>query len=259
MSYLNNVQLILIGLIFVWSGFVRSGLGFGGAVLSLPLLLLVHNDPLLFLPIIAVHLVFFSSWITFTSIKNQQNTKIIIRTSPDWVFLKKALAIMIIPKLFGLLGLITLSPKIMSSFVFIVVLVYSLGFILNKPLKSKNKWVEKILLALGGYVSGTSLTGAPLIIPVFATNVRKNQLRSTLFALWLILVILKLISFIIFNINLQLIHHFWLFPCAVIGHYFGNKLHKYFLKKENTTFFRFLGITLLLVSLIGLLNQYLFI
>ncbi|HRQ57795.1 MAG TPA: hypothetical protein PLN31_10285 [Azoarcus taiwanensis] len=41
-------QCVLIGLIFVWSGFVRTGLGFGGAVLALPFLLLVHNDPLVF-------------------------------------------------------------------------------------------------------------------------------------------------------------------------------------------------------------------
>ena len=50
MEHLAPVQLVLIGLVFVWSGFVRSGLGFGGAVLALPFLLLIHNDPLLFLP-----------------------------------------------------------------------------------------------------------------------------------------------------------------------------------------------------------------
>ena len=32
MSDLSVVQYILIALIFVWSGFVRSGLGFGGAM-----------------------------------------------------------------------------------------------------------------------------------------------------------------------------------------------------------------------------------
>ena len=56
-------QYALIGIIFVWSGFVRSGLGFGGAVLALPFLLLVLNEPLVFLPIISIHLLVFSSWI----------------------------------------------------------------------------------------------------------------------------------------------------------------------------------------------------
>ena len=61
MSDLTVVQYILIALIFVWSGFVRSGLGFGGAVLSLPFLLLVLDEPLVFLPLISIHLLVFSS------------------------------------------------------------------------------------------------------------------------------------------------------------------------------------------------------
>ncbi len=60
-----------IALIFVWSGFVRSGLGFGGAVLALPFLLLVVNDPVVFLPIIAVQLVLFSSLIMWQSTQGQ--------------------------------------------------------------------------------------------------------------------------------------------------------------------------------------------
>jgi uncharacterized protein len=38
-------QAILIALVFVWAGFVRTGLGFGGAALGLPLMLFIHNDP----------------------------------------------------------------------------------------------------------------------------------------------------------------------------------------------------------------------
>jgi len=34
MEGLENWQLLAIALLFVWSGFVRSGLGFGGAVLT---------------------------------------------------------------------------------------------------------------------------------------------------------------------------------------------------------------------------------
>lgn len=60
MEGLETWQLVVIGLLFVWGGFVRSGLGFGGAVLTLPFLLMVYNAPLVFLPIIAIHLLFFS-------------------------------------------------------------------------------------------------------------------------------------------------------------------------------------------------------
>ncbi|MEM6774930.1 MAG: sulfite exporter TauE/SafE family protein, partial [Pseudomonadota bacterium] len=35
-----------IALLFVWGGFVRSGLGFGGAVLTLPFLLMIRDEPL---------------------------------------------------------------------------------------------------------------------------------------------------------------------------------------------------------------------
>ena len=50
MSELSVLQYCLIALIFIWSGFVRSGLGFGGAVLSLLFLLMyiayhITSDP----------------------------------------------------------------------------------------------------------------------------------------------------------------------------------------------------------------------
>ena len=58
---LGAAQWIAAGAIFVWSGFVRAGLGFGGAVLALPLLLMVDNAPLFWLPILSVHLLVFTA------------------------------------------------------------------------------------------------------------------------------------------------------------------------------------------------------
>jgi len=72
MSDLEWYQYGLIGLLFVWSGIVRSGFGFGGAVFALPFLLLIDNQPLVFLPIIAVHLLVFSS---LTVYQNQKKKK----------------------------------------------------------------------------------------------------------------------------------------------------------------------------------------
>ena len=46
MADLTTWEYIAFGLIFLWSGFVRSGLGFGGAALALPLLLLLVANPL---------------------------------------------------------------------------------------------------------------------------------------------------------------------------------------------------------------------
>jgi len=66
----NLYQTVAVALLFIWTGFVRTGLGFGGAALGLPLLLFVSNQPLLWLPIISVHLLFFSGLTLFTRLNN---------------------------------------------------------------------------------------------------------------------------------------------------------------------------------------------
>ena len=198
-------QYVLIALIFVWSGFVRSGLGFGGAVLSLPFLLLIIDDPLIFLPIIAVHLLVFSSVITLGNhFKSQREGSSGLSDNVDWSYLKRSLKVMIIPKLIGVFGLLTLPNEIMSALIFIIVIIYSIGYILNKPFKSNRPWLDNLFLILGGYVSGTSLIAAPLVIAVYASHVAKHQLRDTLFVLWFILVVIKLGSFLIVDVDLQL-------------------------------------------------------
>ncbi len=185
MENLSWVQIILIGIIFVWSGFVRSGLGFGGAVLSLPFLLLIVNDPLIFLPLIAVQLLLSSGWIIWKShVRHRESSHgAPVESYIDWGYLKKGLKIMIIPKIIGVVGLLTLSPKLMSMIILIIVSAYSIGYIINRPIQHKSKWIDVGMLSLGGYISGTSLTSAPLVIPVFAQYVPKHKLRDTLFVL----------------------------------------------------------------------------
>ncbi|MEC4766001.1 sulfite exporter TauE/SafE family protein [Halomonas sp. CUBES01] len=250
-------QYALIGLIFAWSGFVRTSLGFGGAVLALPFLLLVVNEPLVFLPIIAIHLLIFSSWIAWRGHRQVQQAGA-STTSPesniDWGYLSRALKIMIIPKLIGVVGLLTLPAQVMTSIIFGIVIIYAIGYVLNKPFKSNNKYVDYVLLAFGGYVSGTSLIGAPLIVAVFATHVAKEQLRDTLFVLWFILVVIKMVSFLIAGVDLQLIHQLWLLPCAFMGHLAGEKAHRYMLKADTGLFFRVLGAVLIVVSVVGLIH-----
>ena len=56
----TSLELSFVALIFCWSGFVRTGLGFGGAALGLPLMMLVGGSPIDWLPIIGIHLLFFS-------------------------------------------------------------------------------------------------------------------------------------------------------------------------------------------------------
>jgi hypothetical protein len=251
MDSLTLGQQILIGLIFVWSGFVRSGLGFGGSVLSLPFFLLVIDDPLIVLPPIAIHLLIFSTWITLKgALEARSNAG--MESTIDWAFLRKALRIMIIPKLIGVIGLLTISGQVMSVVIFCIISAYAVGYIMNRPIQSKSPWVDRALLATGGYVSGASLTGAPLIIPVFANHVAKHQLRNTLFVLWFILVVIKMASFLVAGVDLQLEHQVWLFPCALLGHLAGDRLHSRLVRAETPTFFRVLGFVLLLTGAIGI-------
>ncbi|MCV2401992.1 sulfite exporter TauE/SafE family protein [Marinomonas sp. C2222] len=253
----------LIGIIFIWSGFVRSGLGFGGAVLSLPFLLLVENDPLLFLPIISIHLLIFSSWIAIKGARSAKKEAAVGQSDSsraegniDWRYLKKALKIMIIPKLIGVFGLLTLPNDIVTGVIFVIVAVFAVSYIINKPFQSNNKVLDTTFLMLGGYVSGTSLIGAPLIVSVFATKVARHQLRDTLFVLWFILVMIKMSSFLIAGIDLQLIHQLWLLPCALIGHVFGQRLHEKIKQAETPVFFQYIGVALLVVCSFGMYSTF---
>jgi len=253
---LSWYQLVLVALVFVWSGFVRSGLGFGGAVLSLPFLLLIDNRPLVYLPIISIHLLVFSSaiWIQNHYQRRQGKLPPELAGGVDWVYLKKSLVIMIIPKLIGVLGLLTLPAELMSKIIFVIVGAYGISYIINKPFTSNSKWLDTGLLVLGAYISGTSLIGAPLIMIVFARHVSRYQLRDTLFALWFILVLIKLSAFIVAGVDLQWVHHTWLLPCAAIGHFVGLRFHAFIMRADQRVFFRALGSALLLVSVLGLLK-----
>ncbi len=255
MESLAWYQYAAIGLIFVWSGFVRSGLGFGGAVLALPFLLLIVNDPLVFLPLIAAHLIFFSTLIMIQSTQKQGTTQ---SNTINWRYLRRSMGIMIVPKIAGVIGLLTLPPVIMSTIIFLIVIAYAIGYIINRPIQIKTKFQEYGFLGLGAYVSGTSLTGAPLIVPVVASHVEKHELRNTLFVLWWILTLIKLASFVVAGIDLQLVHHLWLLPCAFVGHLLGNRMHNYLIEQETPIFFRVLGIALVIVSLTGLIKPLLF-
>lgn len=261
MADLSFYQYVLIALIFAWSGFVRSGLGFGGAVMSLPFLLLIDNQPLVYLPIIAVHLLFFSALTVGQNWRKHKREALagVAQQSGgtvDWRYLKKALAIMIVPKMIGVLGLLTLPASLMTGIIFVIVSVYALSYIFNKPFRSSHPLLDNFFLMLGAYISGTSLIGAPLIIAVFATHVAKHLLRDTLFVLWFILVTIKMAAFIYADVDLQLIHHLWLLPAATVGHLVGLRFHQKIAQGDPRLFYRWLGAALLVVSLFGVVSLF---
>ena len=233
-------QSLVVALLFVWAGFVRTGLGFGGAALGLPLMLFVHNDPRLWLPIISVHLLFFSGLTLRTRLHNV-----------DWRYLRRSSAYIIPPAIAGVFGLLNLPILWLNFFIYAITLFYGMMWLFNRAITSSRQWVDKVLLVLGGYIAGTSLTGAPLMVAVYMRNVSKDKLRDTLFVLWFILVSIKMATFIAFSVNLHFVTALMLLPVAAVGHVIGLKAHAAIMR--NDLFFkRWIGGGLVVVSSLGL-------
>lgn len=233
-------QTLAVALLFVWAGFVRTGLGFGGAALGLPLMLFVHNDPLLWLPIISTHLLFFSALTLRTRLNNV-----------DWRYLRRSSVYIIPPAIIGVFGLVSLPTLWLNVFIYSITLFYGLTWLFNRAIESRKNWVDKVLLVLGGYVAGTSLTGAPLMVAVYMRNVSRDRLRDTLFVLWFILVSIKMTTFIALSVDLHFPAALMLIPVAAIGHMLGLKAHDAIMRND-LLFKRWIGGGLVIVSTLGL-------
>lgn len=236
------LEILLIGLLFMWAGFVRSGLGFGGAALGLPLMLFVYDQPLYWLPIIGTHLLFFSALTLRTRLNNV-----------DWSYLRRALIYILPATLVGVFGLLNLPNQWLVIFVYSITLFYALTWLMNWAIQSSNNWLDRFLLLTGGYVAGTSLTGAPLMVAVFMRHVTGQQLRNTLFVLWFVLVTIKMSTFAALGVDLHFMTAIGLIPVAAIGHVLGLKAHDRILQNDQS-FKRVLGMVLALISIAGLWN-----
>ncbi len=238
----DATSLVLVGLIFLWTGFVRTGLGFGGAAIGLPLMLLIGGSPVYWLPIIGIHLLFFSSLTLFKSIKRV-----------DWRYLKQSLLWIIPPTLVGVAGLLSLPDQVVIVFIYLITIFYATTWIFNQKISSEKPWVDKLLLILGGYVAGTSLTGAPLIVAVYIRHVAKEYLRNTLFVLWFVLVSIKMVTFVAMGVEIDWGFSLALIPVAAIGHVIGIKAHQKIIENDQV-FKKWVGSMLLLISSFGLLK-----
>jgi hypothetical protein len=238
----STSQIALTLLVFIWSGFVRSGLGFGGAALGLPLMLFINDQPLFWLPVIGTHLLLFSALTLRTRINNV-----------DWIYLKKSAVLIVPAALVGVFGLITLPKQWLLVFIYSVSLFYALMWMFNIAINSNKGWADKVLLIIGGYVAGTSLTGAPLMVAVFMRNVAASQLRNTLFVLWFVLVAIKLTTFVAMGVTLHWQTALLLLPAAAIGHVIGLKVHDAIMKNDRL-FKQVIGGVLVVVSTLGLWN-----
>ena len=236
----SSLELAIISLIFVWIGFVRTGLGFGGAVLGLPLLILVSGSPIDWLTIIGIHLLFFSAIALVNALK-----------TIDWSYLKKSLPWILPSKIIGVIGLISLPPTVMTLIVYSITFFYALTWAMNFNIASREGWVSRVLLILGGYISGTSLNGAPLLVAVYMQNIDIKKLRNTLFVLWFLLVTIKMGAFVIVDVYINWQFSLMLIPVAALGHFIGLKAHDQIIEND-TQFKRWMGGVLILICLAGL-------
>ena len=234
--------MIFTALLFMWAGFVRTGLGFGGAALGLPLMLFIVDQPIYWLPIIGFHLLFFSAITLRTRLNNV-----------DWSYLKHSCGYIIPPALIGIFGLLHLPNNWLLVFIYSITLFYAIMWLFDKNIHSDNNWVDRLLLVVGGYVAGTSLTGAPLMVAVYTRHVAIAQLRNTLFVLWFILVSIKMSTFAALGVDLNSLTAIVMLPTAAIGHVIGLKTHEDIIRND-VLFKRLLGGLLILISTSGLIN-----
>ena len=236
------LELLMIAIIFTWIGFVRTGLGFGGAVLGLPILMLIGGSPIDWLPIIGIHLLFFSS-ITLSNSLRQV----------DWQYLKKSLPWILPAKIIGVIGLLSLPPNVMTVIVYLITILYSLTWINNSQIISKKTWVNNLLLFFGGYLSGTSLMGGVLLVAVYMNHIDLKKLRNTLFVLWFFLVSIKMAAFMAVGVYIDWRFSLMLIPVAALGHFIGLRMHERMIKSD-AKFKRWMGGVLIIVCMVGLLK-----
>jgi uncharacterized membrane protein YfcA len=238
----SPLELLMIAIIFTWIGFVRTGLGFGGAVLGLPILMLIGGSPIDWLPIIGIHLLFFSS-ITLSNSLRQV----------DWQYLKKSLPWILPAKIIGVIGLLNLPPNVMTVIVYLITILYSLTWINNSQIISKKTWVNNLLLFFGGYLSGTSLMGGVLLVAVYMNHIDLKKLRNTLFVLWFFLVSIKMVAFMAVGVYIDWRFSLMLIPVAALGHFIGLRMHERMIKSD-AKFKRWMGGVLIIVCMVGLLK-----
>lgn len=238
----SNTEIVLIALIFMWTAFVRSGLGFGGIALGLPLMLLLRDEALLWLPIFGIHVLVFSSLALSSRLKDV-----------DWKYLKHSVPYIAPATLVGIFGVISLPNHILVMCVYGFTLIYAIMWLINWTLSSHHALTEKLLLVFGGYIVGMALPGMTLMSSVFMRHVSKEQVRNTLYVLMISITTVRLGSFLAADINMHYLFALALIPFAYIGHYLGMKAHD-FIMQNSELFKRIVGGMLIVISLIGLIK-----
>ncbi len=191
---------------------------------------------------LAIHLMIFS----ILTVYNQLD-KI------DWGYLKKSFPVLIIPKIFGVLGLLSLPNEVLIYIIYGITFMYGVSYLLNHTFRSNSRLVDNLLLVLGGYASGVSLMGAPLVSAVYTRHVALENLRTTLFFLWMVLVAIKMSTFVAFGVDLQFRYAMYSLPVVGLGHWIGLRIHKKLIEDGGDRYKRVLGLVLVAICSYGII------
>lgn len=235
------VVLAFLILCFLWSGFVRTGFGFGANALLLPLALLAVSDPLVIIPVVAIQGSLLNG---FESIRNFRRI--------SWRTLGWLLLIYIPTFTAGLYGLLSLPNWVLNLMIYGVTVGYALIYMFEWKFHFRSRLFDLLVVMLGGYVTGFSMSGGPLTIAIALKYISRELLRTTLMVLWALVGISKLTAFILVGVDIQLGLFFWTMPAVVIGHFIGLRFHDRILHTHY--FYRILGGALLAISLLGIVK-----
>lgn len=213
-------------------------------MLTLPLLLAVDDRPLFWLPILACHLLLFTAITLRSRLGNV-----------DWHGLKASLPWIMPAKLIGVFGLLSMPNRWLLTIIYGITIFYALLWISGARIESRKPWLDKLMLLGGGYFSGTSLSGAPLIVAVYVKRIARRSLRDTMFVLWFLLVSIKLATLAWFGIDLQAGSMLLLVPVTGLGHAIGMRVHDYLLENDRL-FKRVLGVGLLAIAGLGVARSW---
>jgi hypothetical protein len=248
---MSSLQLTLLFFFFIWSGFVRTGFGFGANTLLLPLALLIVPNPLIIVPVVALQSFCFGG---FEVAHNFQKIA--------WREIGKMSLVLVPTFAAGVYGLINFPAKTLTLMVYGVTIFYALLYIRHgekderKIVSSKRHQIffGEILdfgsLVLGGYVSGISMIGGPMIVAVAAKKIPRALLKNTLLMLWVFTGFFKTSAFLLAGVSLQWTLQTVTLPAVALGHFLGLKFHDRI--AQSPQFYRWIGVMLLAVCVAGI-------
>lgn len=236
------MTLVLASIIILIASMVQGATSFGFSLLALPMLGLLYD-----LKIVVPTLVFLSLFlnlIIFFKLKIKPNFKEII--------LLGIFAIIFIPV--GVQMLVYVEERILKLFVSVLLIMISIIMLSGVQLNIKNKSLSYIITGiLSGILNGAvSLSGPPIVVLLANDNKNKNEFRSTLTFLFIILNIVTIALYFIRGIfdQPEFTKLFFLLPIMIIGSYLGiylgNKID------EN----KFKKIVLVLLLGMGIINLF---